>query len=91
MVVSIYILFTSFFRTSNGIEIDLILERGTDKYAIECKLSSAPKLSAGFYHAIDDLEISRAWIAAPVDEPSPVKENVTVAPLSYIIEQLKNL
>jgi predicted AAA+ superfamily ATPase len=82
---------TSFYRTSNGTEIDLILERGTDKYAIECKLSSAPKLSAGFYHAIDELGISRAWIAAPVDEPYPVKENVTVAPLSYIIEELRSI
>ncbi len=81
----------SFFRTSNGIEIDLILERGTEKYAVECKLSSAPKLSAGFYHAIDELGINRTWIAAPVDEPYPVKENVIVAPFSYIIEELKNL
>ncbi len=81
----------SYFRTSNGNEIDLILEKGTKKFAIECKLSSAPRLSAGFYHAIDELGIDHAWIAAPVDEPYPVKENVTVAPLSYIVEELKSI
>ena len=78
-----------FFPTSNGNEIDLILERGNKKYAVECKLSPAPKLTAGFYRAIDELNITRAWVAAPVDEPYPVKENVTVAPLGYIIAVLK--
>lgn len=78
-----------FFRTSNGNEIDLILTKGDKKYAVECKLSSAPKLTAGFYHAIDELNIIHAWVAAPVDSPYPVKENVTVAPVSYIIEALK--
>lgn len=80
----------SFFRTSNGTEIDLILERGNKKYAIECKLSSAPKLNAGFFHTIDELKIRKAWIAAPVVGPYPVKENVTVTPVSYIIEEFKN-
>ncbi len=81
----------SFFRTSNGSEIDLILEKGNKRYAVECKLSSAPKLSAGFYHAMQDLEINQAWVAAPVESAYPVRENVTVAPLKTIVETLKKL
>lgn len=81
----------SFFRTSNGNEIDLILERGKNKYAVECKLSSAPKISAGFYNAIDLIGVKHGWIAAPVNDPYPVKENLTVAPLDYIIKQLQDI
>lgn len=81
----------SFYRTVKGNEIDLILEKGNNKYAVECKLSSAPKLTAGFYRAIDDLKINYAWIAAPVDYSYKIRENVMVAPLNDIIEELKKL
>ncbi|MCB2222025.1 MAG: ATP-binding protein [Bacteroidetes bacterium] len=80
-----------FFRTSNGNEIDLILQKGNHTYAVECKLSSAPKLTAGFYNAIDDIGVSKAWIAAPVDVPYPVKENIMVAPIENIITQLQEI
>jgi hypothetical protein len=82
---------TSFFRTSTGDEIDLILEKGGKKYAVECKLSSAPHLTAGFYRAIEDLDIVKAWIAAPVEESYPVKENVKVAPVKFILDELQKI
>jgi predicted AAA+ superfamily ATPase len=37
----------SFVRTSNGAEIDLILERAGQRHLFECKLSKAPKPSRG--------------------------------------------
>ena len=81
----------SFYRTSNGSGIDLVLEKAGKKYAVEIKFSSTPKLSAGFYYAMDDLGINKAWIAAPVDDPYPVKENVVVAPVSHIIKELQGI
>ncbi|MBU2627247.1 MAG: ATP-binding protein, partial [Proteobacteria bacterium] len=43
----------SFVRTSNGAEIDLILERAGQRHLFECKLSKAPKPCRGFYELID--------------------------------------
>ena len=81
----------SFLRTSNGMEIDLILEKGNKKYAFECKLSSAPKLSSGFYNLIDELDIDHAWVIAPVSEPFPVRQNATVTSLNRILDDLKRI
>ncbi len=81
----------SFYRTANGNEIDLVLEKGNKRYAVECKFSSAPKLSAGFFHAINDLKTDHAWIIAPVDSEYPVRENVTVAPVGFVIDKLNSL
>ncbi len=76
-----------FYRTSNGSEIDLILEKGNRKIAIECKSSSAPEVTKGFYNSLDDLGIDKAWILAPVKETYYIKENVRVAsPLEFLKE-----
>jgi len=72
---------SGFFRTSNGIEIDLILEKGNRRIAIECKASTAPKVTQGFYSALEYLKIQEAWIIAPVDDTFPLKENVFVTSL----------
>ncbi len=58
----------SFYRTSSGNEIDLILTKGRDLIAVECKASSAPSLSKGFYVAAEDLKPIKSWIIAPVSE-----------------------
>ena len=78
---------SSFFRTSNGNEIDLILEKGNKKIAIECKAASAPKVSRGFYQAIKDIGISSAWVIAPVELTYPLKENVFVTSLNDFLER----
>ena len=68
----------SFLCTSNGAEIDLILERAGRRHLFECKLSKAPKLSRGFYELTGSLQPETAWLIAPVDEPYEVKEGITV-------------
>ena len=78
----------SFYRTSHGAEIDLILERGRRRIAIEAKLSSAPRVTRGFWTALDDLGIDEAWVVAPVDEPYPLREGVWVSPLRGALERL---
>jgi hypothetical protein len=45
----------SFVRTSNGAEIDLIIERPGHQHLLECKLSKAPRPSGEFYELIDSI------------------------------------
>lgn len=79
----------SFFRTSSGNEIDLILERGTKRIALEFKASTAPKINKGFYYAIMDLNIDESWIISPVDTSYPYEKNVWVSSPSNFIDKLK--
>lgn len=77
-----------FYRTAAGAEVDLILERGRRRIAVECKVSTAPTVSRGFWSALDDLAVDEAWVVAPVAEPYPLREGVTVAPLRALLEAL---
>lgn len=67
----------SFIRTSNGAEIDLVLERAGRCHLFECKLSKAPKPSRGFYELVNQLHPQSAWVVAPVDAPYALKEGIT--------------
>ena len=78
-----------FYRTAAGAEIDLIIERGNKKVAVECKSSMAPKISKGFYSSLEDLEIEEGYIIAPVKDSYPVKRNVWVMPLPDFIDKMK--
>ena len=75
-----------FYRTSSGVEIDLVLEKGTKRIAFEFKSSKSPAPSKGFYLALKDLSVNRAFIISPVDEQYPLKSNVVVAPLHAFIK-----
>ncbi len=46
---------TYFYRTSNGNEIDLVLTKADKRIAIEIKASTTPKVSKGFYYALEDI------------------------------------
>lgn len=56
----------SFYRTSSGEEIDLIVERGRKRLAFEFKASMSPKLSRGFANTVEILHPEHTWIVAPV-------------------------
>ena len=63
-----------FYRTRSGAEIDLLMTRPDgEKWAIEIKLSSSPKVSRGFFTAIEDVGADRAFIVAPVGEGYPYR------------------
>ncbi len=80
----------SFFRTASGAEVDLVLEFGQERVAVEFKSSSAPRLRPGFWSAIDnDLRTSRNWIVAPVDEPFPLR-NATVTSIEGFLVAEEN-
>jgi hypothetical protein len=77
-----------FYRTPAGAEIDLVLEKNGKKTAIECKASPVPSVGRGFYTALDELQIDRAFIVAPVKEKYPVRKGVWVMPLMDAIREL---
>ncbi len=74
----------SFLRTSNGAEIDLLLERGGRFHLFECKLSKAPKPSRGFYELVNSIHPESASIIAPVDEAYELHPGIWVKPLEDI-------
>jgi hypothetical protein len=75
----------SFFKTTAGAEIDLVLTRGQRRIAVECKASSAPEVKRGFWNALKDLGIKEAWVIAPVTESYPIEKNVFVAGLGEFL------
>lgn len=74
----------NYFRTSAGAEIDLVLTLGGRRYAFEMKYSSAPKPARGFWNAMTDLAIERAWIVAPVDRAYPLTATTDVVALDEL-------
>jgi predicted AAA+ superfamily ATPase len=78
----------SFYRTSSGEEIDLILERGQKKLAFEFKASMSPKVSRGFNATLEILQPDHTWIVAPVPEPYPFQQDVTVSDLLSVIHEI---
>jgi predicted AAA+ superfamily ATPase len=69
----------SFYRTSNGAEVDLVLAfRNGETWIIEIKRSSAPTVSRGFYAASTDLGATRKLLVAPVDQAYPIKDGIEV-------------
>ncbi len=71
----------SFLRTSNGAEVDLILERGNIKKIFEFKASKAPKPTRGFWELVNDLQPESASIIAPVDESYNISKQIKVKTL----------
>ncbi len=77
-----------FYRTHAGAEIDLVLEKGRRRVAIECKASTSPTVSRGFWQALEDLEIEEAFIVAPVQDSYPIRKGVEVMPLTEVLRTL---
>lgn len=72
----------SFYRTSAGAEIDLVLEMpGGKLWAVEIKRGLAPKLDRGFHHAREDLMPERSFVVYSGEERYPRAEGVEVISL----------
>lgn len=78
-----------FYRTATGDEIDLILTKGNKILAVECKASTAPQLTKGFWKAFDDVQAEQAFVIAPVPNAYPIKENMTVCGIADFLEKLQ--
>ncbi|MBU2515880.1 ATP-binding protein [bacterium] len=78
----------SYYRTSNGAEIDLILTKGSQTFAVEIKSSTSPKVTKGFWSSIEEIAPHQVVIIAPIEDEYPIAQNVMVKPLKHFIEQI---
>lgn len=75
-----------FYRTATGDEIDLILKKGNQVIAIECKASDAPKVTKGFYRALEVVKPNKTFIIAPTNATYQLSNDVTVIGLSNFLK-----
>jgi predicted AAA+ superfamily ATPase len=79
-----------FYRTAAGTELDLVIELGARRVGIEIKFSSAPKPTKGFWQALQDLQIDRAYVIAPVLRRYLLAEGVEVIPVGAVPTVLRS-
>lgn len=80
-----------FYRTHDGAEIDLLLERGGQpEIAIEVKRSSAPTLDKGFGVACDDLKVLQRYVVYPGEETYPVRHGAQAIGLPELARRIQD-
>ena len=80
-----------FFRTATGDELDLVIELNGKILAIECKASTAPQPTKGFYRALELLQPYHTFIVAPINSESyQLQEKISVCRLKDVLKQLKS-
>lgn len=80
-----------FYRSATGEEMDLVLQYSDQLIAIECKSSTAPSVSEGFWKAIEFLNPTHTYIVAPVDSPYPLSDKVDVCNLTDMMKVVEKL
>jgi len=80
-----------FYRTSAGAEVDLVLDFGTETWAIEIKRSTAPKLSKGFHYACEDLQPARQIVVHGGDEAFQLGGGIEALPLGELMSDIRKL
>ncbi|MDQ5987287.1 MAG: hypothetical protein CSYNP_03027 [Syntrophus sp. SKADARSKE-3] len=80
-----------FYRTNAGAEIDfLFFDRKNRPVAVEIKYSLSPKVSRGFWNAMEDLSCKKGYIVYPGTEQYPVTENVIALPIGNLQKIISN-
>lgn len=80
----------SFYRTSAGAEIDLVLELpGGKKWAIEIKSGLSFKLEKGFYNALEDVAPDRSFVVYAGSDRYPVTEKTDAISLAELAKELQ--
>jgi len=67
----------SYYRTSEQTEIDLVLEKPDQRWAIEIKRNSAPKIPGGFHRASEDIKANRKYLIYSGNEQFPMANDTT--------------
>jgi predicted AAA+ superfamily ATPase len=81
----------SFYRTSGGAEIDLVLTwQDGREWAIEVKRTLAPKLERGMRSALADIKPERAFVVYPGDERFPLGDDAEAIGLAELCAELSS-
>lgn len=79
----------SFYRTSGGAEIDLVLTwRDGREWAIEIKRNTAPKLERGMRSALEDVQPERSFIVYPGSERYRLGAETEAIGLTELCEEI---
>ena len=82
----------SFYRTTAGAEIDLVLKLPGDRlWAIEVKRSSAPKVEKGFHFACDDLGPKKRFVVYPGTERFSLGNRIEAIGLVALATELRSV
>jgi predicted AAA+ superfamily ATPase len=82
---------SSYYRSSNHSEIDLVLEKSKeDVWAIEVKRSIAPSLSAGFHRACEDIGATKKWVVYSGKDRFSIKNETEVIGLVEFLSLIKD-
>ena len=82
----------SFYRSSAGAEIDLILTWPSgEHWAIEVKRSTSPKVERGFFSACDDIKPTKKWVIYPGADAYPLNDDIQAMPLHTAMQTLADL
>ena len=77
-----------FYRTAAGAELDAVVDTGQERIGFEIKLSDAPRVTKGFWNACTDLQVSRAYVVAPVTSSWPLADKAQVIPVLDVAKVL---
>jgi predicted AAA+ superfamily ATPase len=81
----------SFYRTSSGAEVDLVLSWGDgQEWAIEVKRTLAPKIERGLHSALADIEPERSFVVYPGEERYPLRGDVEAISLPALCSELSS-
>ena len=80
----------SFYRSSAGAEIDLVLNMGAKHgvWAIEIKLSEAPSTSKGLHSAMIDIQPDKTFIVYSGNDRYPKTDSIEVISLPGLLDEL---
>lgn len=78
----------SFYRTSYGNEISIIIEWKSLRISLFCKTSMSPEVSAVNRNLARDINSDMTFIAAPVQESYPLDEGIIVSSVNDMKNQI---
>jgi predicted AAA+ superfamily ATPase len=76
----------SFYRDSNGTEIDLVLERGAKRMAVEFKAGISPDLTRSFVNALEALGSPKGFVVSRSPDAFPLAKGITAMSLAGLLE-----
>jgi len=80
-----------FYKTAHGAELDLVMVQGKKKLAFEVKVADAPKVTRGFWTALEDVQPDITYVVSPLADKYPIAENVWAVGLEQLFEELEGL
>lgn len=76
-----------YYRTQTGNEIDLILKKGNNIYAVEIKMSMSPAISKGLRIGMEDIKAESAYIIYPGEKSYYLDKNIMVSSLNEFLSR----